>query len=202
MHLYEPIFPARHIHFHSSLMWRILLLLGLLLLAPFLAGCRHSSPALAAAAGVITLSSSSLESGTVPRDHTCDGEDASPPLKWTAVPSGTRAFALIVTDPDAPGGTFTHWVVYNLPAGKSELGAGVAKQDQLADGTRQGRNDFGKVGYSGPCPPRGAPHRYVFTLYALNNVLDVPARATRATVEGAMQGHVIAQGEITARYGR
>src|SRR3974390_3167055 len=147
MHLYEPISPITHLHISSGLIWRILLLLGLLLLAPFLAGCRHDQPVVVAAvaAGAITLSSSSLQSGKVARECTCDGEDKSPPLSWTAQPPGTKAFTLIVTDPDAPSGTFTHWVVYNLPANKSELAAGVQKQGQLADGARQGRNDFGRI---------------------------------------------------------
>jgi hypothetical protein len=203
MHLYEPILPVRHLHIDSGLIWRILLLLALLLAAPFLAGCRHNEPAMAAVAGVtLTLSSASLQDGRVPRENTCDGNDASPPLKWTAPPSGTKSFALTVTDPDAPSGTFTHWVLFNLPADRSSLPAGVPKQGQLADGSRQGRNDFGKVGYGGPCPPRGAPHRYVFTLYALDRELEVTAGAARSQVESTMNGHVLARSELTARYGR
>jgi Raf kinase inhibitor-like YbhB/YbcL family protein len=203
MHLAEATSPARHLHISYGLMWRFLLLLGLLFAVPFLAGCRHDQPALvAAAAGAITLTSSSLQSGRVPREFTCDGEDKSPPLSWTALPPGTKALALIVTDPDAPGGTFTHWVLYNLPANKSGLAAGVQKQGQLADGTRQGRNDFGRIGYGGPCPPSGSPHRYVFTLTALDGEISLPPGATRAQVEDATKGHVIAQGQLTARYGR
>lgn len=203
MHLYEPILPFRHFHVHSGLVWRILLVLGLLFALPFLASCRHGQPAIASAAGAtIALSSANLQDGHVPKDFTCDGEDRSPPLSWNAAPAGTKAFALTVVDPDAPSGTFTHWVLYNLPANTHELPAGVPKQGELADAARQGRNDFGKVGYGGPCPPRGAPHRYVFTISALDRELNLQAGATRAQLEEAMSGHVLARGELTARYGR
>lgn len=203
MHLYEPILPIRHIHIDTGLLWRILLLLALLLAAPFLAGCRHSEPAIAAASGaLLTLSSTSLQDGRVPKEFTCDGEDKSPPLTWTAPPNGAKSLALTVTDPDAPSGTFTHWVLYNLPASASGLAASTAKQSELPDGSRQGRNDFGKTGYGGPCPPPGKPHRYVFTLYALDRNLDLAAGASRAQLEAAIQGHVLARGELTARYGR
>lgn len=203
MHLYEPILPFKHIHIDTGLLWRILLLLALLLAAPFLAGCRHKEQAIVAASGaVISLTSTSLQDGRVPREFTCDGEDKSPPLSWQAPPSGTETLALTVTDPDAPGGTFTHWVLYNLPANISRLPEGVPKQGQLADGSREGKTDFGKVGYYGPCPPPGKPHRYVFTLYALDSKLDVPAGAPRAHVESAIRGHVVARGELTASYGR
>ena len=104
--------------------------------------------------------------------------------------------------PDAPSGTFTHWVLYNIPAGARSLAAGLPRLAQLADGPRQGRNDFGKPGYGGPCPPRGTEHRYIFTLYALGTSVDLPLGATREQVERAIKGHVLAQGELTARYGR
>lgn len=203
MHLYEPILPFKHIHIDAGLLWRILLLLALLLAAPFLAGCRHHEAAMAAASGaVLTLSSTSLQDGRVPKEFTCEGEDKSPPLSWGTPPSGTKEFALTVTDPDAPGGTFTHWVLYRLPANAAELPAGIPKQPELPDGSRQGKTDFGRVGYGGPCPPPGKPHRYVFTLYALDRNLDVPAGAMRWQVESAIEGHVLARGELTARYGR
>jgi Raf kinase inhibitor-like YbhB/YbcL family protein len=203
MHLCEPITPHWHEHHYAGLLWRILLLLAFLLAAPFLAGCRHSEPAMAAvASATITLSSTSLQDGRVPREFTCDGSDASPPLKWTAVPNGTRSLALTVTDLDAPDGTFTHWVLFNMPAGSGGLPQGLPKDGLLPDGSRQGRNDFGKVGYGGPCPPSGNPHRYVFTLYALDSALDVNEGSSRSQVESAMNGHVLAQGEMTASYGR
>ena len=118
------------------------------------------------------------------------------------MPASAKSLALTVTDPDAPGGTFTHWVVYNLPANINGLPVGVPKQGQLAHGGRQGKTDLGQVGYGGPCPPAGKAHRYVFTLYALDSEIDVPAGAPRDHVEAAMKGHVVAQGELVARYGR
>jgi Raf kinase inhibitor-like YbhB/YbcL family protein len=105
-----------------------------------------------------------------------------------------------VTDPDAR--TFTHWVLYNLPANANSLPANVPKQDQLSDGSRQGRNDFGKIGYAGPCGPRGSTHRYFFDLFALDSTLDLPAGATRAQIEDAMNTHVLARGKLMARYSR
>jgi len=203
MHLYEPIYPHWHSHHHFGLLWRILLLLGFLLAVPFLAGCRHSEPAMVAAAGAtITLSSTSLKDGKVPREYTCDGTDASPPLTWTAPPGGTRSLALVVIDPDAPGGTFTHWVLFNLPAGSGGLPQAVPMQGQLSDGSVQGRNDFGRLGYSGPCPPPGNPHRYVFTLFALDRTLDATAGSDPSQVESKMNGHVLARAEMTVRYSR
>lgn len=203
MHLCEPITPHWNEHHYAGLLWRILLLLAFLLAAPFLAGCRHSVPAIAAAAGAtITLSSTSLRDGKVPRENTCDGNDASPALQWTAAPNSTKSFALTATDPDAPGGTFTHWLLFNLPGSSNSLPQGVPKQGQLSDGSRQGRNDFGKVGYGGPCPPRGSPHRYVFTVYALDGAIDLIDGSSRSQVERAMNGHVLARGELTASYGR
>lgn len=204
MQLCEPVTsPWNRHHDHAGLLWRILLLIAFLLAAPFLASCHHSEQAIAAAAGAtITLSSAGLADGKVPTEYTCDGEDASPPLEWTAPPSGTKSFALTATDPDAPAGTFTHWILFNLPASATSLPKGLPKKGQLSDGSEQGRNDFGKLGYGGPCPPPGNPHRYVFTLYALDRLLDATAGAVRSQVEKAMGGHVLAHGELTARYGR
>jgi hypothetical protein len=105
-------------------------------------------------------------------------------------------------DPDAPVGTWVHWVLYDLPADAKELSEGVAKQEQLSNGARQGRNDFGKIGYGGPCPPPGKPHRYFFKLYALDAKLNLKAGATKAEVERAMKGHILAQGELIGKYGR
>jgi Raf kinase inhibitor-like YbhB/YbcL family protein len=203
MHLYEPILPFRHIHLSTGLLWRVLLLLALLLAVPFLASCRHHEQENVAASGVmLTLSSESLKSGMVPKEFTCDGDDKSPALAWTHPPGGAKSLALTVIDPDAPGGTFTHWVLFNLPANINGLPEGVPKQGQLAHGGRQGKSDFGQVGYGGPCPPAGLAHRYVFTIYALDTELDVPAGAPRSHVEEAMKGHVLAQGVLAAKYGR
>jgi Raf kinase inhibitor-like YbhB/YbcL family protein len=140
--------------------------------------------------------------GTIPKKHTCDGADVSPPLAWGEAPTGTQSFALIADDPDAPVGTWVHWVIFDLPADARGLAEGVGKQEQPADGARQGTNDFRKTGYGGPCPPPGRPHRYFFKLYALDAKLGLKAGATKAEVEKAMRGHILAQGELMGRYGR
>lgn len=203
MHIYEPILPFRHFHISAGLLWRILLLLALLFAVPFLASCRHHEQATESpAAAPLTLTSDSLKDGAVPKEFTCDGEDKSPALTWSTPPAAAKSLALIVTDPDAPGGTFTHWVLFNLPANINGLPEGVPKQGQLAHGGREGRNDFAKIGYGGPCPPAGTPHRYVFTLYAVDSIIDVPAGAPRDHVETALQGHILDKSELTARYGR
>jgi Raf kinase inhibitor-like YbhB/YbcL family protein len=139
---------------------------------------------------------------TIPKKFTCDGPDISPALAWSDAPAETQSFALIMDDPDAPAGTWVHWVLYDLPSNTHELPEGMAKQEQLPNGARQGRNDFRKIGYGGPCPPPGKPHRYFFKLHALDTRLNLKAAATKAEVERAMQGHVLAQGELLGRYGR
>src|ERR1700739_4204260 len=143
MQLCKPISAAPHLNARASLVLQILLLLALMLAAPFLAGCRHNDPSAArdggattAAQGALTLSSSSLQDGRIPKDLTCDGGDQSPPLVWSAPPAQTRSLVLTETDPDAPGGTFTHWVLFNLPANTNALPSNVPKQEQLADGSR------------------------------------------------------------------
>lgn len=140
--------------------------------------------------------------GTIPRKHTCDGPDVSPPLSWDAPPGAVQSFALIVDDPDAPAGTWVHWVLFDLPAATRDLPEGVPRDEQLASGARQGRNDFRRVGYYGPCPPAGPVHRYFFKLYALDARLNLKPGASKAEVERAMQGHILAQGELIGRYSR
>lgn len=140
--------------------------------------------------------------GTIPKRFTCEGGDLSPALEWSAPPSGTQSFALIADDPDAPVGTWVHWVVFDLPPTLRSLPQAVPKKDQLADGSRQGQNDFGKTGYGGPCPPPGKAHRYFFKLYALDTKLNLPSSSTKKDVERAMQSHVLAQGEYIGRYSR
>jgi len=139
---------------------------------------------------------------TIPKQFTCDGPDASPKLNWSEPPAKTQSFALIMDDPDAPVGTWVHWVLFDLPAETRELAEGVAKQEQLAGGARQGRNDFGKIGYGGPCPPPGSPHRYFFKLYALDAKLNLKAGVTKADVERAMKSHILAHAEVIGRYAR
>jgi len=151
----------------------------------------------------LQITSAAFSAGeTIPRKFTCDGPDVSPKLTWNEPPVKTQSFALIVDDPDAPVGTWVHWVLFDLPADTKELSEGIAKQEQLSNGARQGRNDFGKIGYGGPCPPPGKPHRYFFKLYALDSKLNLKAGATKADVERAMKGHVVANAELIGRYGR
>ena len=139
---------------------------------------------------------------TIPTKFTCDGPDVSPKLNWSEPPAKTQSFALIMDDPDAPVGTWVHWVLFDLRADTKELSEGVAKQEQLPNDARQGRNDFGKIGYGGPCPPAGKPHRYFFKLYALDAKLNLKAGATKADVESAMKGHILAHAEMIGKYGR
>jgi Raf kinase inhibitor-like YbhB/YbcL family protein len=148
------------------------------------------------------LTTSSFQGSQIPSKFTCDGEEASPQLAWSAPPAGTASFALLVTDPDAPRGVFTHWVLYNLSATTRSLPEGVPRQGQLAEAALQGRNTSGSLGYKGPCPPGGSPHHYIFTLYALDARLNLPVGATRAQVEEAMQGHILARAELIGLYRR
>lgn len=140
--------------------------------------------------------------GEIPVRHTCDGPDLSPPLRWADPPAGTKGFALIADDPDAPAGTWIHWVLYGLPATVRELPEGVPARDSVPGLGSQGVNDFRKVGYGGPCPPRGPAHRYFFRLYALDTELALPGRRSKAEVLKAMEGHVLAQAELMGRYKR
>ncbi len=151
----------------------------------------------------LQMSSAAFSSGeAIPKKFTCDGPDVSPQLKWNDPPAKTQSMALIMDDPDAPGSTWVHWVLYDLPANTRELPEGVAKQEQLSSGARQGRNDFEKTGYGGPCPPPGKPHRYFFKLYALDNKLNLKSGATKVELERAMKSHVLAQAELIGKYGR
>ena len=152
---------------------------------------------------MLKMTSAAFEpGGTIPRKFTCDGSDVSPALEWTDPPAGTQSFALIADDPDAPVGTWVHWVLYDLPAETRALAEGLPKTEQLANGARHGSNDFRRLGYGGPCPPPGKPHRYFFKLYALDARLNLKAGATKAEVERAMQNHILAQGELMGRYAR
>lgn len=139
---------------------------------------------------------------TIPAQHTCDGADLSPPLEWTSPPAGTKGFALVCEDPDAPRGLWVHWVLWAIPATATALPEGLKPEQTLPDGSRHGRNDFGKPGYNGPCPPRGAPHRYVFRLYALDAVPRLEPGATRPQLLDAIRGHVLGETELVGRYGR
>ncbi|MGD2103984.1 MAG: YbhB/YbcL family Raf kinase inhibitor-like protein [Anaerolineae bacterium] len=139
---------------------------------------------------------------TIPQRYTCDGQDISPPLSWTAPPEGTQSLALIMDDPDAPVGTWVHWVLFNVPVDKRSLSEAVPAKDQLPDGSLHGKNSWRRLEYGGPCPPSGGAHRYVFTLYALDTSLDVPAGADKRAVLKALEGHVLAETQLTGEYAR
>jgi Raf kinase inhibitor-like YbhB/YbcL family protein len=148
------------------------------------------------------LTSSAFEAGgMIPKKYTCDGQDISPPLSWSDVPGGAKSLALIADDPDAPAGTWVHWVAWNIPVTARGLDENVPKRDQLADGSKQGTSDFRRVGYGGPCPPSGT-HRYFFKLYALDTTFTLPASTTKKDLEKAMQNHILGQAELMGKYSR
>lgn len=150
-----------------------------------------------------TISSPSFSSGgAIPAKFTCSGADLSPELKWNDPPTGTKSFALLADDPDAPAGNWNHWTIWNLPANLSSLPQGFSKDARLSDGTEQGKNDFHKTGYNGPCPPPGKPHRYYFKVFALDTTLNLKAGAMKRDLESAMKGHILAQAEWMGRFGR
>ncbi len=173
-----------------------LAVIGVLLL---LAGCQGSTtPATEGGNEMsITMTSNAFKEGEkIPRLYTCDDQNVSLPLAWTRIPTNTVSLALIMDDPDAPAGTWVHWVLYNLPPKLSGL-----EQGKNGGGV-EGKNDFGKTGYGGPCPPRGSTHRYFVRLYALDKMLELKTGASKAQVESAMGGHILAQGQLMGRYGR
>ena len=151
----------------------------------------------------MNLTSTAFAEGQpIPRKFTCEGSDISPSLTWTNTPANTRSFALIVDDPDAPMGTWVHWVLYNLPVGTNMLREDVARTQIVAGDARQGINDFHRLGYGGPCPPPGKPHRYYFKIYALDRMLDLQPGATKQDVEAAMKDHILAEGRLMGTYQR
>jgi Raf kinase inhibitor-like YbhB/YbcL family protein len=148
----------------------------------------------------LTVTSSAFSEGQpIPRQYTGEGADRSPPLKWDAPPEKTQSLALLVEDPDAPGGTFIHWIVFNLPADTREL-AENASAGKMPEGTVQGTNSFDKTGYNGPKPPAGKAHHYFFKVFALDRKLDLDSKARHAQVADAMRGHVLAEGELMGTY--
>ena len=139
--------------------------------------------------------------GIIPSQFTCDGRDISPPLNWSAPPANTKSLALICDDPDAPGKTWVHWVIYNLPPSTRSLSEAVPGGSKIPGGGLQGINDFKKLSYGGPCPP-GGTHRYFFKLYALDKMLDLEPGTTKTELEAAMKGHIIDRGELMGYYSR
>lgn len=185
----------------SSCKYRLKLICFILcLVIVFFAGCRSQTPPAAEEAQtemLIELKSSTFNEGsTIPTSYTCDGNNISPQLDWSGIPENTLSLVLITDDPDAPLGTWVHWVLYDLPPDLNGLPEAVTEV-----GT-SGANSFKKLGYGGPCPPKGSEHRYFFKLYALDTLLSLEEGASKTEVEKAMQGHILAQGQLMGKYGR
>ena len=184
--------------------WKIFIYAAVSVL--ILGSCKNYRPAQENSGGKkmkIKLTSTAFsEGGFIPAKYTCDGQDISPPLKWDSVPKETLSIALICDDPDAPRKTWTHWVIYNLPAETTELAENFPDDETLADGTRQGVTDFGKTGYGGPCPPAGKAHRYYFRIYALDTKIDVVPIMDKEALQKEMAGHIIAEGQLIGKYQR
>jgi Raf kinase inhibitor-like YbhB/YbcL family protein len=193
--------PSCYMQAAKSMMagWRVV---ALLIASTACAGCpgggRPSSP-VGVTVGRLSVTSQAFEpNGAIPVDCSCDGEDRSPPLAWSAAPEGTRALAVVVDDPDALGGEVTHWLAYEIPPATTTLPEAV---DAAALGGEEGTNSFGRPGYSGPCPPRHELHRYEFHVFALDAPLAVRAGATRDAVDTAMSQHVLAEGVLVGTFG-
>ena len=152
--------------------------------------------------GKIDVRSSAFNEGDrIPSDFTCDGADISPPIEWSGVPANAQSLAIIVEDPDAPSGNWTHWLVYDLPPDLTQLPAGISSGENLPIGGSQGRTDFGALGYGGPCPPSGT-HRYLFKVYALDAMLHMKPGASKQALFQAMRGHILAEGVLMGKYKR
>ncbi|MDH7602220.1 MAG: YbhB/YbcL family Raf kinase inhibitor-like protein [Armatimonadota bacterium] len=161
-----------------------------------------TSSALEKTIGKLTVTSSAFkDGGMIPRKYTADGANVSPPLAISGIPTAAKSLAIICDDPDAPRGTFVHWVLFNWPSGSKSIPENVPTKERLPNGAIQGKNDFGKIGYGGPAPPYGV-HRYYFKAYALDKMLDLKPGITKRQLEDAMKGHILAQGHIMGRYGR
>jgi hypothetical protein len=149
----------------------------------------------------IQISSPAFADGAaIPKKYTCEGEDVSPPLKWGPTPEGTKSFALISEDPDAPSGTWVHWVIYDIPGEVNELSENIAKSEVVLNGVKQGLNDFEKIGYGGPCPPAGKTHRYFFKIYALDSYVNLKSGARKEQLIKAIQSHILAEGQLIGTY--
>ena len=178
-----------------------------LTLVVFGAGCSGGEEESDSGEGVegmsIRLESTAFEDGEfIPAKYTCDGEDLSPPLRWENVPQGTKSVVIICDDPDAPMGTWVHWVLFDIPADAGGLDEGVPGMASPPKGGTHGANDFKRLGYGGPCPPPGGPHRYFFKIYALDAKLEMKSAVTKATVVKAMKDHVLGEGRLLGKYER
>jgi Raf kinase inhibitor-like YbhB/YbcL family protein len=183
----------------------VIMLAGFLLLTGSGAGRAPGThaPESSSTTSQMRLNTTAFEAGGfIPARFTCKGSDVSPPLVWSGNPANTKAFALVVEDPDAPGGTWTHWLAYDLPPSAHALPEDVPATGEVAGGGKQGMNDFGSLGYGGPCPPPGKPHRYFFRLYALNAPLGLKAGAKKEEVRAALRGRVLAEADLMGRFKR
>jgi Raf kinase inhibitor-like YbhB/YbcL family protein len=180
-----------------TVLWILTLLLGL-------GACGGDQPVVVDdSLPALLLESDALEAeGTIPQLYTCDGSDVSLPLNWSEPPAGTQSLALIFDDVDAPVGTWVHWVLFNIPPDVRSLPEGVPADPIVQGLGEHGSNSWGNLGYGGPCPPKGGPHRYTFRLYALDATLDLEVGASRADLDRAMDGHILGAGQLVGRYGR
>jgi hypothetical protein len=151
---------------------------------------------------IAITSTAFVEGKTIPKRHGGDGENLSPALAWSGFPAATKSFLLIVEDPDAPSGTFTHWIIFNIPPSATQLAEGLPASPALAGIGRQGTNDADEIGYFGPCPPPGKPHRYFFRIFALDRTLDLPTECRSIQVQKAIQNHVLDRGSLMGTYRR
>jgi hypothetical protein len=183
--------------------WAALWILALLAGSVACNGEQPQPQAVEESVATLLLESDAFEAeGTIPQPYTCDGKDISPALRWSEPPAGTQGLALILDDVDAPAGTWIHWVMFNIPAATLSLPEGVPADPMVAGLGVQGSNSWGNLGYGGPCPPKGGPHRYTFRLYTLDTVLDLDAGVSRGELDEAMEGHVLGRGELMGRYRR
>jgi Raf kinase inhibitor-like YbhB/YbcL family protein len=184
------------------------LLLATLALTVLAMGCSSDddddpTPAVLTSVPAMTVTSNAFEAGgQIPIDYSCDGRNVSPQVTWSGAPADTRAFVLLLTDPDAPSGNFDHWVVYDIKPEVTKLSEAASGTDQLSAVAIEGKNGRGDAGYTGPCPPKGSEHGYHFTVYALSRPLALDRGQSRQEVEESMAGKVIARGELVGRFGR
>jgi Raf kinase inhibitor-like YbhB/YbcL family protein len=167
-----------------------------------LSACTPTSIQSTEVAMTLSITSPAFKNGSsIPAEYTCISKDISPTLAWSGQPAATKSFALIMDDPDAAGGTWVHWVIYNIPASARGLQEAAPTKVQLADGSLNGVNSWGNLGYGGPCPPSGT-HRYFFKLYALDTMLDLPSGANKQKLLSVMQDHILAQGELMGTFSK
>jgi len=181
------------------------LLICIVVLLGTLSACgsqRTGAPPPQAAIELLVKSEAFDDGAQIPQQYTCDGTDVSPPLSWSEPPPGAKSLALIVEDPDAPSGVWTHWVIFNIPPTTRSFPEGITSDDAAETLGTQGKNCWQDIGYGGPCPPEGAEHRYFFRVYALDTILDVEAGSGKKPVQRAMEGHIVAQGDLMGRYSR